>query len=188
MSSALFVLRSLTLHFAGLKHMFRGVHFAKCCSLPHRLGLFCLFTTVAYLQLFQQLIYLFFSSKSFITIMNSLGERTNHFRTSIKMPSWYLSENLDKNTSWYILYQFTHLMCAAHWVVTLFCTTIVALIVTLFCATKIIFYCYFCDQNYNDWYHLCQNLLNLMLAPLCTWFSCRFQNWHQVHWPVLPWG
>lgn len=74
LSSALFVLKCMTLHFAALKHMFRGVHFSKCCSLPHRPDPSCLFTTVAYLQLFQQLIYLFlfFSSKSLITIMNSL--------------------------------------------------------------------------------------------------------------------
>lgn len=94
LSSALFVLRCMTLHFAGLKHMFRGVHFAKRCSLSRRLDPSCLFTTVAYLQLFQQLIYLFFSFKSLITIMNSLGARTNHCRTLIKIPSWYLSNNL----------------------------------------------------------------------------------------------
>lgn len=32
-----------------------------------------------------------FSSKSFIKIMNSLGERKNHCRTLIQIPSWYLS-------------------------------------------------------------------------------------------------
>lgn len=41
LSSELFVLRCMTLHFAGLKHMFRAVHSAKCCSLPRRLDPSC---------------------------------------------------------------------------------------------------------------------------------------------------